>query len=127
LYVVGIYCVDVYLNVLLCDVRSLDGIVSRKWMGQPRNCGSVPGRDKRFFFFPVKFPHPSSILVSGCRGHLLRGQNSRDMKLTDHLHIVQRLRMIGAIPPLWPAQGQHYLYSVVYRNFQADVPEMKVG
>lgn len=100
-------------------------------MGQPRNCGSVPGRDKRFFLFPLKLPHPSSILVSGCRGHLLRGQSSRDMKLTDHLHIVQRLRMIGAIPPhtdmpLWPAQGQHYLYSVVYRKFQADVSEMYV-
>jgi len=90
-------------------VRSLDGIVSRKWMGQPRNCGSVPGRDK-IFFFSLKLPHPSSILDSGCRGHLLREQSSRDMKLTDHLHIVQRLRMIGAIPPhtvmpLWPCAG----------------------
>lgn len=80
------------------------------------------------FFFP-KFPHPSSISVSGCRGHFLRGQSSRDMKLTDHLHIVQRLRMMGAIPPHtdmppWPAVGQRYLYSVVYRKFQADVSEV---
>lgn len=82
------------------------------------------------FFFP-KLPHPSSISVSGCRGHFLRGETSRDMKLTDHLHIVQRLRMIGAIPPHadmppWPAEGQHYIYSVVHRKFQADVSEMYV-
>jgi len=82
------------------------------------------------FLFP-KLPHPSSISVSGCRGHFPRGQSSSDMKLTDHFHIVQRLRMIGAIPPctdmpLWPAEGQHYLYSVVYRKFKAGVPEMYV-
>lgn len=52
LYVVAMYFMDVYLNVLLCSGRSLDGIVSimsRQWMGQLRNCGSVPGRDKRCF------------------------------------------------------------------------------
>jgi len=53
------------------------------------------------------------------------------MKLTDHLHILQRLRMIGAIPPHtdmppWLAEGQHYLYSLVYRMFQTDVSEMCV-
>lgn len=51
------YFVDVYLNVLLCNVRSLDGvvgIVSRQWMGQLWNCGSVPGREKRIFFFSPK-------------------------------------------------------------------------
>jgi hypothetical protein len=51
-YVVAVNCMDVYLNMLLCSVRSLDGIVSivtRLWAAQPMNCGSITVRDKRFF------------------------------------------------------------------------------
>jgi hypothetical protein len=53
------------------------------------------------------------------------------MKLTDHLHLFQRLRMGGAIPSLtdiisWPSQGRPYLYCVVYRKCEADVSEMYV-
>jgi len=43
---------------------------------------------------------PPSLLYSGYRGLLPRGWSGRGAKLTTHLHLVPRLRMSGAIPPL---------------------------
>lgn len=58
LYVGAVYCVDIHLNVLLCSVRSLDGVVSVVtvlWAGQQWYCCLVSGRTNDFFFFTKAF------------------------------------------------------------------------
>jgi hypothetical protein len=83
-----------------------------------RSWGSNPGRVKRFFLFSrnvhtVSGAHPtSSSVVTAVPS---RGESGRDVKLTTHLYLVQRLRKSGAIPllPLYAymalTQGKLYL------------------
>jgi hypothetical protein len=52
--------------------------------------GSIPGRGKRFFSSPQ---HPASYPM-GTRGSLLRKKCGCGMKLTTHLHLMLRSRMV---------------------------------
>ena len=75
------------------------GIVPRLRDEQPSNRGWIPGRETRFISFP-KSPdwlwYPPNLLFNGYRGTFSRGV---DWPLT---HLVPRLRMGGALPPvLW--------------------------
>jgi hypothetical protein len=85
---------------------------------------SNSGRSWEFFSLPPCsdwFWGLSSLLSNGYQGHFPWGQRGRDVKLTTHLHLPQKSRMRGAIPPVpntpsWRgaqlknAQGQLCLY-----------------
>jgi hypothetical protein len=50
--------------------------------------------------FPDRLWGSSSPVFNGYRGLLLRELRLRGVKLTTNLHLMSRLRMRGAIPPL---------------------------
>jgi hypothetical protein len=66
--------------------------------------GSIPGRGND----EISSPHsnrlwgPLSLLSNVYRVLLPLGQSGRGVKFTTHLHLVLKLRMRGAIPPLPP-------------------------
>jgi hypothetical protein len=75
------------------------------WAGCPRKHSLTAGRGKRFFSFP-KCPDclwgPLSLLLNGNKGFFTERQSGQGVKLTNHLHLVPRLRMRGTIPELPP-------------------------
>jgi hypothetical protein len=79
------------------------GIVGRPWIGQPRNRGSIFKSPKKFLHSP-KRPNslwgPPSPLFNGYQGRFPQGSSNQRVKLTVHFHLLSRLRMSGAIPPL---------------------------
>jgi hypothetical protein len=88
-------------------------VVARLRDGQRRNRGWIPRKDRRYFFSP-KCPGrlwgPPNLLFI-----VYRRKSGRGVKLTSHLHVVPRLKLSGAIPPVphMPecfAQGQPYPY-----------------
>ena len=83
--------------------NSEDGIVSRLRERLSRNRSLIPGRSERFTSFPERpdgLWGRTSFLFNGYRGFSPRGVSGRDVKLTAHFHLVPRLRMRGATPPL---------------------------
>jgi hypothetical protein len=93
-------------------------IVTRLWAGIPRNSGSIPGRGKRFIISVQRADRlsvPYFRLFCGYWSIFSPRQNGRLAKLTTHPHLVSRLRMSGAIPPLpymplWLAQQIYLVY-----------------
>jgi len=65
---------------------------------------SIPGRDKDTFSSlprPGRLWCPPSVLSNGYdQGLFLSGKSGWGVKLTNHLHLVPRWRICGAIPPL---------------------------
>jgi len=63
-----------------------------------------PARAVKEFFFSTSRPDrlwiPTSLLYNGNRGLFSREKSDWGVKLTTLLHLVPRLRMRGAIPPL---------------------------
>ena len=60
----------IYLGKLICIVALLQA-------GNPRKCGSIPGRGKRFFYslkHSDRFRGPLSIMSNRCRGLSLVGK-----------------------------------------------------
>jgi hypothetical protein len=58
---------------------------------------SIPGRGKRFFSFPQSSDRLwglPSLLSNGYQDFFLRGQSDLGAKLTTHLHLVPRSRMV---------------------------------
>jgi hypothetical protein len=90
------------------------GINSRAVIAQSVQCWAmgwtigVLGFDSRweweFFSLPPRPERlwgPPSLLSNGYQGLCPWGQSGRGVKLTTHLHLVPRLRMRGAVPPLF--------------------------
>jgi hypothetical protein len=72
----------------------------RYWLGDR---GQIPVRGWEFFSLPPRPEHlwgPPSLPSDGYRGVLPRRQSGCGVKITTHLHLVHRLRMRGAIPPI---------------------------
>ena len=92
--------------------------VKMLWAGCPRNHNLTADRGKKFFSFPKCSDclwSPSSLLFNGNKVFFTERQSGQGVKLTNHLHLVPRLRMTGDIPelphmPSWQSQGQLYLY-----------------
>jgi len=62
-----------------------------------------PAGAENFFFTPPRLDWlwgPPRLLSKGYQGFLNWEQSGRAVKLAIHLHLVLRLRMRGAIPPL---------------------------
>jgi hypothetical protein len=88
--------------------------------GQLKDYVSSPGRDNRFFYSPkhwdlLRSSHNCPFIgyVALSRGVKAAGASSWPLKL----HLVRRLRMRGAMPPLspyilWRTQGQLYFLTV---------------
>jgi hypothetical protein len=73
------------------------GIATRLWAVPPRNQGSFPDKDKRFFSLLHDVQtgsgvHPASYTV-GTRASFQK-LSGRGMKLTTHLHLVPRSRIL---------------------------------
>jgi hypothetical protein len=57
----------------------------------------IPGRGKRFFFTPqcsYRFWGPPNLLSDGYQGLFPRGYSGQGVKLTTHLSLVPRSRMV---------------------------------
>jgi hypothetical protein len=71
-----------------------------RWAG--RSGVRIPAGDREFVFSKTVqigcMTHPVSYSIA--IGVLSRGYNGRDVMLTSHFHLVQRLRISGAIPLL---------------------------
>jgi hypothetical protein len=70
-------------------------------LGRPSN--RVRFQEKQIFRFckaPRQVLGPTQPPIQWATVTFLRGQSSRDVKVTTHLHLVPRLRMHGAIPAL---------------------------
>jgi hypothetical protein len=82
-------CMDTMWSVLLGKRRETNyGLDGR---------GSIPGRDEIFLFFITGLDWlwgPPSLISNGYRGLFPRGQSGRGVKLTTHLHLVPRSRMV---------------------------------
>jgi hypothetical protein len=76
--------------------NSLVSIVTRLWSGRP---GFDSRQEQEFFLFATAF-RQTSLLFNEEREIFTWVKGVRGVKLTTHLHLVQRLRMRGAIPPL---------------------------
>jgi len=79
---------------------STPSTVKRLRAGRPR----FDSRQRQGFFSSSQLLHqpwrPPSLLTNGHRELFPRQQRSRGVKLTTHPHLVLRLRMRGATPPL---------------------------
>jgi hypothetical protein len=79
-------------------------VEARLWAGQPRNRNSIPGTGQQIFscfsYRQDLLSGSSNFLGIGWRRFSPRGKASRSMKLTTQLHLVPRLDMRGAKPPL---------------------------
>jgi hypothetical protein len=77
--------------------------VMRLLAAQPKNLGSIAGRDT-IVFSSLKCPDwlwvPSSLLLNVYQGAFHKVESGPDVKLTINLHLVSDLRMVGVIPPL---------------------------
>jgi hypothetical protein len=81
---------------LLVDTWSQDSIndiATNLLYGKPRNSGSNTGRSRTL-------PHVVQLAIFWSPRVLCRGKGVRNVKLTIHLHLVPRLRIIGIIPTL---------------------------
>jgi len=88
--------------ILKCDLNGAR-IVTRLPAAQPKNQGSIAGRDKIVFSSltcPDWFWVPSSLLLNVYRGPFPMAESGPDVKLAIYLHIVSDLRMVGVTPPL---------------------------
>jgi hypothetical protein len=59
--------------------------------------GSIPSRDKRYFFSPQcpdQLWGPPTLLSSGYWGLFLQRKSGWSMRLITHLHLLPRLRMV---------------------------------
>jgi hypothetical protein len=81
------------------------GMERKSWITR-RNFSYLNLRNDNYFwkFFsspprPNRLWGPPSLLSNGYQGLLPREQSGRGVKLTNHLHLVPRSRMHGAIPP----------------------------
>jgi len=74
----------------------------RRRLGGPHRRSVTFRREKKLFFLPLPGYGPQAVLTvavrllfSGYRG------SRRGVKMTIHFHIVPRLSMSGAFPPIW--------------------------
>ena len=88
--------------ILKCDLIGVR-IVTRLPAAQPKNLGSIAGRDKIVFSSltcPDWLRVPSILLLNVYQGPFLMAESGPDVKLTINLHLVSDLRMVGVMPPL---------------------------
>ena len=99
---------------------SVTGVLSRIWVGQPRNCGSDLGRIKwssSSTTCPDWISGSPSFLHSVYLQLLPWGQSGRDVRITTYLEQVSKLRMSGAIPPLSHMPSWNKIFIFKRRNF----------
>lgn len=91
-----------YTFWVICVITSL-------WTGQPKNCGVIPGRGKDFALLQnVRTDsgvHAASSVV-GTEGWFPRVKRL-SMKMITDLQLELRLRMGGAVPPLFHISEQY--------------------
>lgn len=71
-------------------------VATRPWAGRTKNQGSISGRTKRFSSLH-KAPRDSGAHALSYTKDT--GSNRRSVKLSTHLHLVSRLRMVTSIIP----------------------------
>jgi hypothetical protein len=72
-------------------------VVTRQWSGRPRKRSSIPVRSSTLYLLyerPWEAVGPPGLLSKGLR------IVPRDMKPTIRLHLMPRVRMCGAVPPV---------------------------
>jgi hypothetical protein len=107
-------------TLIWCYRRILDSAIridSKLWAGRPRNRVFIPGTCKRSLVFLMC---PPTFLYNRYQDLLSQGFSNRSVKLITHSHLMLRLAMSGAIPPIktcsWTAQRHIYLY--LYNDFE---------
>jgi hypothetical protein len=88
--------------LMMTHPRSHSGLINFSAVGITTDyglggCGSIPDKDKRFFFTPQRPDRlwgPPSLLSNGYCGLFHWGQSGRGVKLTTNSHLVQRSRMV---------------------------------
>jgi hypothetical protein len=86
-------------------------LVIRWRAGWPKNCGSIPGRGKRYYLLHIVQTGSGAYTASssvGTRNCFPDGQEVGDMELTTHFHLVLSLRMVELYP-----QSPSHLYGQV--------------
>jgi hypothetical protein len=73
------------------------------WTRRPGNRGSIPGRGRGFFLYPLRpdrlWGHPASY-PTGTGGSFPEGKVWREVTLTTHTILSWGQELVGAIPPL---------------------------
>jgi hypothetical protein len=67
--------------------------LARMCVGQPRNCGQIPSMGKRHFYSPM-YPERLWNPLNGCWRLFPQRYRGWDVKLTTHLHLGPRLRIL---------------------------------
>jgi hypothetical protein len=104
---------QVTLNAYVKVTCVAPGTVIMLWAGQLRNCGGIPGRGNRLF-------SKASTPALGPT----RVVNRRGFKMIIHPHLVSRVRMHKAIPPL-PHLPSRRVHGQLYFNLRAGLTEYR--